>query len=333
MSFSRYILVVFSLLVFALSACKEKADGVRKDDHLKTWMSDNGKIKILSSTKMVSDLVERVGVGLVDSYALIQGEHNPHSYQLVKGDSEKLARADIIFYNGLGLEHGPSLEHYIEKSNNAYSLGGFILKNEPASIIYLDSVIDPHIWMDVSLWNKTVPLIVEKLSERAPEHAEEFKKRGYELSTELDAIHKEIVKLMEAIPENERYLVTTHDAFNYFAKAYLATKEERADGSWRERFQAPEGLAPESQLSTVDIQNLVEYIEKHKVKIIFAESNVSRDSIKKLVDASKQRGYTVRIASYPLYADAMGSPASQAGTYTKMMLYDAEAIQKELEKP
>lgn len=321
----RYLLL-FSLFIFV--SCGEPSSS--RDEKLAIWMTQNGKKKILSTTQMVGYLVDEVGNGDVDSYTLIQGEHDPHSYQLVKGDSEKLHFADLIFYNGLGLEHGPSLEQYLEKSKNAHALGDVILKNYPDDIIYLDRAIDPHIWMDASLWNKTVPFIVEKLSEIVPEKKEEFEKRGALLQEKLKNAHKEIVKKLREIPDDRRYLVTTHDAFNYFARAYL-TDSKKED--FRTRFQAPEGLAPDSQLSTADIQNLLTFIEKHNIKILFAESNVSRDSLKKLVDASSQRGYKVRIASKPLYADAVGLPGSNAENYKKMMLYNADEIHKELTLP
>src|SRR4029077_13572521 len=112
--------------------------------------------------------------------------------------------------------------------------------------------------------------------------------------------------------------------------AYLASDAERENGTWGLRVAAPEGLAPESQLSTVDIVNVMNYMRQHKVHVIFAESNVSRDSIKKIVDAASKDGFSIFIVEKPLYADAMGPKGSGAENYLGMMQYDAATIQSAL---
>ena len=168
----RYLLTL--VCAFGLFACK--ADREQKNDKLKIWMSENGKKKVLCTTAQVASLVEKVGGDAIECLTLIQGEHDPHSYQLVKGDDEKFNRADLIFFSGLGLEHGPSLAYRLEHGKSAYSLGDYILKTDPKSIIYIDTTIDPHVWMDVSLWSKTIPFIVEELSKVLPDCKDEIKK-------------------------------------------------------------------------------------------------------------------------------------------------------------
>ncbi len=323
----RHLFLLFCALFF--SACK--AEREPKEDKLRQWMSDNGKKKILCTTAMVSSLVERVGGTAIECLTLIQGEHDPHSYQLVKGDDEKIARADLIFFSGLGLEHGPSLAYHLQNSSKAYSLGAYILKTAPQNIIYIDNTIDPHVWMDVSLWSQTIPSIVETLNTLLPECKDDIKNNAKVLIAEMKNVHEMLKNELHSIPKERRYLVTTHDAFNYFTRAYLAEDEEVRDGTWRTRFQAPEGLAPDSQLSTLDIHRLAEYIMQHGVRSIFSESNVSRDSLKKLVDACKEKGYVTTIAKEPLYADALG-PFKAAGSYLMMMEYDAQVIVRGLKE-
>jgi manganese/zinc/iron transport system substrate-binding protein len=315
---------VLSFLLFV--SCSPSHDAA-----MSSWMREGGKKKILCTTSFIQNLVDRVGGDAVDAISLINGELDPHSYQLVKGDDEKLLRADLIFYNGLGLEHGPNLYHFLVHSDKSISLGDSIAKQHPESIIYLDGAVDPHIWMDVSLWKKAVPYICDELSKHIPEKKELFQKNAQELTSELDALHLFMKKTLLAIPKEKRYLVTTHDAFHYFVRAYLAEPDEISDGSWTERCAAPEGLAPDSQLSTADIQRLVQYIAKHHVSIVFAESNVSRDSIKKLVSACQGYGDKVHISPQVLYADALGKKGSDAESYQKMMQHDAITITKELQ--
>lgn len=327
----RWKHIVLLAFVFVVSGCS-KEENMPREGSLRQWMSEDGKKKVLCTTAMVRDLVQHIGGENIATYALIQGESDPHSYQLVKGDDEKFLRADLIFYNGLGLEHGPSLAHLLEHNKKAHSVGGFILEKAAEQMIYIDTVIDPHVWMDARLWSTAVPQIAEMLSTILPECKEIIKKNKEEVMRSLLKTHEELQEMLQKIPNDKRYLVTTHDAFNYFTRAYLADEKERKEGTWMRRCRSPEGLAPDSQLSTADIHRLVEYIAEHKISSIFAESNVSRDSIKKLVDACLQKGYTVHIAQDPLFADSMGPSGSSADTYIKMMDYDGRVITKELQE-
>ncbi len=317
----------FSIALVAMSVCFSACKG-RCDQGApqREWIVPNGKLKVLSTTAMIHNLVEKVGDGYVDGIVLICGELDPHTYQLVKGDDEKLAFADLIFHNGLGLEHGPSLQYYLKDSEKAVSLGDAIKKADPQDILFLKGQLDPHIWMDVSLWAKAVDPIVRALSRADPQHAEAYKENGIKLYNNLMKTHRQVKKILHEIPAKDRYLVTSHDAFNYFARAYLATDEERAKNDWHKRFDAPEGLAPESQISVSDIQSIIKHLQKYHIHVLFPESNVSKDSIRKIVNAGNEKGLELTIAKEPLYGDAMGGKGSGAGTYQTMILHNAKTI-------
>lgn len=318
------------LAIFFLFSCSDIHSN--RQAEFQRWIENNGKLKVLSTTAMINDLVQQVGGDYIDSMTLIQGELDPHSYQLVKGDDEKLNFAQLIFSNGLGLEHGPSLEHYLNHHTKNVRLGDLLYQQDPSLILEIKGQKDPHIWMDVALWAKVVPFIAEALSQMDPAHASEFKSHALQLETEMAQVHQQTKQIMQAIPARDRYLVTSHDAFNYFTRAYLAEEEEVAVGTWRERFAAPEGLAPESQLSTTDIKALIDHLARYQIHVLFPESNVNRDSIKKITQAGKEKGLEVEIACCPLYADAMGGPGSEGDTYLKMILYDATMIAHYLNK-
>lgn len=324
------ILLLFSLL-FLLSACSDSASQQRREE-LRTWMDRDGKVKVLTTIAMINDLVKNVGGEHVDSIVLIKGDLNPHAYQLVKGDDEKLAFAGIIFYNGLGLEHGPSLQHYLETSPKSVGLGNRLRDRYPEIILHYNGQLDPHIWMDISMWSKLVPFIVEALSEKDPAHAEEYRENGEKLVKRMMAVHNEILDEMMQIPQDHRYLVTSHDAFNYFARAYLAEESERGSLDWQKRFAAPEGLAPDSQLSSRDIQIIIDHLGKHNIEVLFPESNLSKDSIRKIVDAGKEKGLKLMIAKEALYGDAMGPQGSDGDTYLKMIKHNADVISRNLKK-
>lgn len=317
--------MVFIFLLVSLTSCQTE-DSAKHHKEIQDWMQKNGKIKTLSTTAMIADIVKSIGGEHVDSIALIHGQLDPHTYQLVKGDDEKLAFADIIFYNGLGLEHGPSLQNYLENHSNAIGLGNKIYAEEPELILKVNGQLDPHIWMDVSLWNKTIPFITEKLIQIDPQHAEEYQANSLRTMQLLDESHHAIKKSLQEIPNENRFLVTSHDAFNYFARAYLASPEELSNMTWDKRFAAPEGLAPESQLSSTDIQAIINHLMKYRIHVLFPESNVSKDSIQKIVSAGKEKGMDLKIASESLYGDAMGKKGSDGDTYVNMMKHNAKVI-------
>ena len=313
-------------LLFILAGCALNGGATKKASD---WMQPNGKVKVLTTTAMIDDIVRQIGGENVDTIPLIKGELDPHSYQLVKGDDEKLAMADLIFYNGLGLEHGPSLQEYLKSHPKAIPLGNKIMESEPGLLLIYKGQPDPHIWMDISLWARTVPFIVKALSEKDPVHADEYKAKGEKIAGEMEAAHRQVVDLMHAIPENKRYLVTSHDAFNYFTRAYLSADGE-GEKEWSQRFAAPEGLAPESQIGATDIQMIVDHLSQYKIRVLFPESNINRDSIRKIVEAGRKKGMEVEIADVSLYADAMGRPGSDGDTYLKMQLHNAKTIASKL---
>ncbi len=314
--------MAFLLLLFLFSCGGEQE---RAQEHHR-WMGDNGKLKVLCSIAMINDIVNRIGGEYVDSIALISGDLDPHSYEIVKGDNEKFYFADLVFYNGLGLEHSPSLLTHLTEHEYSVSLGDSIMSQAPAKVHHMKGVIDPHIWMDISLWQLIIEPIKESLSQLDPDHADSFRANAACLYDEMSDEHQGILRLFESIPESRRYLVTSHDAFNYFTRAYLATDEERSQGLWEKRFEAPEGLAPDAHLSTTDIQRTIDYIQAHDVKILFTESNVNQASLRKIINAANEKGINLSISDIALYGDAMGAPGSTGDTYLKMLRHNASVM-------
>lgn len=321
----KWLICVFLSMLVGCSSQDASSHGRA----LQQWMAANGKVKVLSTIAMIDDLVKQVGGEYVDATVLIKGELDPHSYQLVKGDDEKFAFADLVFYNGLGLEHGPSLQSFLAKNAKAIPLGNRLMDEDPALMLYYKGQIDPHIWMDISLWAKTVPYIAAALSQKDPAHADIYRANAAKLVDAMLHEHQSIANELQQIPPAKRYLVTSHDAFNYFTRAYLAVPGEE-ETLWRKRFMAPEGLAPESQISTTDIQATIDHLSRYHIHVLFPESNVNRDSIRKIVQAGKEKGLEVKIADVFLYADAMGKPDSDGNSYLKMIAHNAKAIAAQL---
>jgi manganese/zinc/iron transport system substrate-binding protein len=184
--------------------------------------------------------------------------------------------------------------------------------------------------MDIELWSKTVPFIVEALSAQDPSHAQVFQENGQKLLAQMQEAHQRVKDIMHQVPQEQRYLVTSHDAFNYFARAYLSEEGEVQSGEWQKRFAAPEGLSPDSQLSTAHIRQIIDHMKKYRIEVLFPESNVSRDSLNKILQAGKEQGLNLKMACCPLYGDAMGEPGSEGDTYLKMIEYNAKMISQHM---
>lgn len=314
----RYFLFVLVFLSFCGCSRQETRDS--------KWRQENGKLKVLTTIAMIDDLVKQIGGEDVDTLPLIRGELDPHSYEIVKGDDEKFARADLIFYNGLGLEHGLSLRQNLMNNPKAVAVAEPLLQEDPPLILTVDGECDPHVWMDIALWIRTIDPIVKALSEKDPLHAASYRARAKSVRERLEAADRKIYATLQAISPQKRYLVTSHDAFHYFTRHYLA---EPGESNWQHRCKAPEGLAPESQMSVSDVMAIISHIETFKISVLFPESNVSKDSLKKIMNASKEKGFTIRMCEDTLYGDSMGN----AGSYLEMITHNADVIARELEHP
>ncbi len=312
-----FAILLLSMLGGMLSACSHRGS------RIKDWMQDSNRLRVLSTTAQVNDLVTAVGGDRVNSWVLIQGDLDPHSYELVKGDDEKFAVADLVFYNGLGLEHGASLSSTLRASSKSVALGEKIAKRHPEKILKKGDIVDPHLWMDISVWKHAIDPILKELSRVDPEGESYYQERANRFLLEMEEVHLAIRDRLLSIPSEKRYLLTSHDAFRYFAKSYLSDEQ---DQNWSERFAAPEGLSPDGQLSSIDIQRMIEFVTSKKLLVLFPESNVSRDSIEKIAAAGKEMGLSVRICTEPLYGDSMSGLC-----YLEMMLANADVIARYLQ--
>jgi manganese/zinc/iron transport system substrate-binding protein len=309
---------VFLCLFGLLFGCQQLHQSQQR---LREWMRDDGRIKVLCTTVFVAEIVRAVGGEDVDVYQLICGQNDPHSYQLVKGDNDKFLRADIVFCSGLGLEHGASLRRRLRRSDACYLGDEINAANDLA--ISTGPTKDPHMWLDVGLWKNGSQIVSERLSAIRPELSEKFAERASETKRRLGLLDEKIFSLLQSIPLERRYLVTTHDAFHYFCRAYLATPEERRLGTWTHRCIAPEGLAPDSQISTQDVTSTVSYLLEHKIPVIFSEYGMNQDAIQTIVDVCQKKGFSVSITSDPLYSDTV---AEGCNTYESIMWYNAKVI-------
>lgn len=292
------IILVFGILISACTNVQTKSD----------------KIRIVTTIGMITDIVKNVGGDRVEVEGLMGAGVDPHLYQASEGDVARLANADIVFYNGLHLEAkmGEVLGQ-MNKTKLTVAVTNKIPKGLLLDFSGYPGFNDPHVWFDVKLWIKAVEQVEETLSQYDPEHKEEYSKRAKEYIARLEQMDKYVADKSKTIPKEQRVLVTAHDAFNYFAKAY----DFEVIGL--------QGISTEAEAGTRDVQNLADAIAKRRIKAIFVESSVPERNIRAVKEAVKSRGWDVKIGG-TLFSDAMGDEGTKEGTYIGMVRYNIDTI-------
>jgi manganese/zinc/iron transport system substrate-binding protein len=274
---------------------------------------------------MIGDLVRQVGGDRVQLSVVMPPGTDPHTYKPSPGDVAQLRGADVIFYNGLHLE-GTMVDLFEDPKK----LGGksvAVTKDIPHDKLlgWGDSggggAHDPHVWFDVRLWAQAAKVVADELAAKDPAHADEYRRRGAELDARLTALDAYAREQLAGVPKERRVLITSHDAYNYFGKAYDI------------EVRGLQGISTESEAGIQAVNAAVDFIIKAKIPAIFVESSVSPKTIERVREDCRGRGWDVRIGG-ELYSDAMGKPGEHAGyaveTYDGMVRYNVDTIVKAL---
>ncbi len=276
--------------------------------------ASNGRIKIVATTGMVADLARNLGGDRVEVTGLMGPGVDPHYYKASQGDLARMTDADIVLFNGLFLEG--KMEGIFAKMARSKKVvavaGGVDEKNLRRPPEFLGH-FDPHIWFDVSLWAQTVEVAVASLSELDPEGVEVYRGNGEQYRARLDALHQWVIEQVGEIPEQQRVLITAHDAFGYFGLAY--------------GFEVVglQGISTVAEYGVNDVTQLVDRIVERQVKAIFVESSVPARSIEAVRQGCLNRGFEVVIGG-TLYSDAMGGAGSGADSYVGMVESNVNTI-------
>lgn len=275
----------------------------------------DGKLNIVSTTSMITDLVTNIGGDAITIQGLMGSGVDPHLYKASEGDVSKLANADIIFYNGLHLE-GKLVEVFEKMQYQNIKTEAIAEAIDERTLIgsdYFQSNYDPHIWFNVDYWKQATLFIVEKLSEAIPKQKSTFEANGKTYIEKLEALKAEIISTIETLPQEKRILVTAHDAFNYFGKSF--------------GFEVVglQGLSTATEAGVQDVQKLAAFIIEKNVKAIFVESSVPKRTIEALQAAVNSKGQDVTIGG-TLYSDALGNSGTVEGTYIGMFKYNVNTI-------
>jgi manganese/zinc/iron transport system substrate-binding protein len=295
-------MVFLACITLILTACKNET-------------KTNGKLNVVTTTTMITDLVKNIGGDSINLQGLMGSGVDPHLYKASEGDVSKLVNADIIFYNGLHLEG--KLVEVLEKMRNdtkvPIALGESLDKTKLIGSDYFASNYDPHVWFDIEFFKTFANKVTEVLSEQDPENAEYYMKNEKAYLAQLDNLHKDVKGVVDALPRNKRILITAHDAFNYFGEAYTF------------KVVGLQGLSTATEAGVQDVQKLAAYIIDQDVKAIFVESSVPKRTIEALQEAVKSKGHDVKIGG-TLYSDALGDEGTVEGTYIGMYRYNIKTI-------
>ncbi len=274
----------------------------------------SGKLKVVVTTSMLTDLVKNIGADLIEIEGLMGPGVDPHLYKASEGDVSKLFNADVIFYNGLHLEGKlVAVFEQMEAQKTTVALGEFLAKEGLIGSDYFASNYDPHLWFNIQYFKEFSDKVTSVLSEKDPKNAASFTANNLAFQQELDLLQTTVVNTIATLAPEKRILVTAHDAFNYFGKAYGF------------KVVGLQGLSTATEAGVQDVQKLSDYIIANKVKAIFIESSVPRRTIEALEAAVLSKGHQVSIGG-SLYSDALGDVGSVEGTYIGMFLYNVKTI-------
>ncbi|MGB0991553.1 MAG: metal ABC transporter solute-binding protein, Zn/Mn family [Akkermansiaceae bacterium] len=274
-------------------------------------------IRVVTTSTMVTDMVQAIGGERVSVKGLMGPGVDPHSFQVTPQATAALSKANIIFYSGLHLEG--KIQDALEKNDKAHAVTSSIPKEKllkPQE--EFEGHFDPHVWGNPEVWVDCLDTIVKVLSKEDPEGAEEYEFKAELYYDSLMEMHEWAQKRVAEIPAEQRVLVTSHDAFFYFGKAYGF------------QVRGLRGVSTNSEPGLKDRAELVAFIKEKKLKMIFPESSVNAKGIKAVAEEAG-----VKVSEHELFSDAMGKlgdvvelhgESYDKGTYIGMMKHNINTI-------
>jgi manganese/zinc/iron transport system substrate-binding protein len=269
----------------------------------------------MATTGMVKDMVQQIGGDRIAVDSIMREGVDPHLYQPMASDVRKVLAADLVFASGLNLE-GRMIE--IFERSRSMGVQVFLVTDRIEKAVLLDSADypgqhDPHVWHDVSQWSAGIPLVVAALSTADPSGAEIYERNAAGYATRLKNLHDYVTRVMASVPPDQRVLITAHDAFGYFGKAYGI------------EVRGVQGITTESEAGIRDINELVNFIVARRISAVFIEASVNDRNVRALIEGASDRGHDVSIGG-TLYSDSMGAPGTWQGTYEGMIEHNVNLM-------
>jgi manganese/zinc/iron transport system substrate-binding protein len=273
-------------------------------------------LDVVATTGMVGDVVKAVAGARVDVRVLMGEGVDPHLYRARASDVRAIMRADAVFYNGLFLEGRMAevLEQAAKRGKEVVAVGEVVSEDiRLGLVIDGEAHTDPHVWMDTRLWTITIEPITATLIRIDPAGKASYLANAAAFKKQLIDVDVYIREVLATVPVTQRVLITAHDAFGYFGRAYNVS------------VAGIQGISTESEAGLADIIRLVNYIVEHKIPAVFVESSVPEKNVRALIEGAESQGHVVRIGG-ELFSDAMGEPGTWEGTYIGMVDHNATTI-------
>lgn len=270
----------------------------------------NAKPLVVSTTTMLNDLVKQVGGDVVESTSIMTPGGDPHLYQPTPNDVKIIAKSDLVVVSGL------NLEGWIDDLvRNASSNSTVVVASRGVDPIKMENTygVDPHFWFDLKLWRIAARNVSQSLMKLVDEKGKaKIAANLKRYLEEIDTVEKECFRWISTIPKDQRVLVTSHDAFAYFGRAFDM------------EVVAIQGVSTEQEASNRDLINVIETIKKRNLKSVFIETSVNPALVKQV---AKETGVNL---SGPLYSDSIGIPSSEANTFLNALSTNVKIIAKGL---
>lgn len=265
---------------------------------------------LLTTTGMIADMLQHIAGDSMVVEALMRPGVDPHLYKASQGDLARILAADYLFYNGLHLEG--KLASILEKQRRVKPVVA-IGDGLDGLITLSKDTYDPHIWFDVALWKSATANAAHRLAELDRNNAAYYNANAAGYMAALDSLDTWVRATIQRIPEEKRVLITAHDAFSYFGRAYDM------------EVMGLQGISTLAEFGLQDVSALANYITEHRIPAVFVESSVSDRALKAVLAGVRERGGSVRIGGN-LYSDAMGAPGTPGGTYIGMVRHNVNTI-------
>lgn len=288
------------LAVFVLAGCGSVPDPVAAE-----------RVHVVTTTSILADAIREIGGDAVAVESLMGPGVDPHLFKATAGDLVRLQSADVVIFHGLHLE--AKMADVLAEIRAPVVLAAAEQLPTSALITVAGGAHDPHVWFDVRLWRDIAQPIAAALAQADPAHAADFKARAADFAARLDSLDAEIRLLVDQVPAERRIIVTAHDAFSYFGRAYGF------------EVHGLQGVSTAAEAGIADVSRLADFIVERRVPALFVESSVSPRSIQAVQEAVRARGWNVAIGDQ-LYSDALGSPESEAATYIGMVRSNTRSI-------
>lgn len=313
-------LVLALAIVFLLTGCGAKNNGTNAGENNGKGVTEEttDKKKVTVTTSFLNDMVHQLAGDFVEREMIIPAGEDPHLYVAKSQDMNKIADADLLLYHGLHFE-GKMID-VLEKEGVSVS-EDFDMSKVGEMEQDGEIIMDPHFWFDIDLYKLATERAAKALQELVPEHQEEIAANLEEYLKELDELDAYNREQLATIPEATRYLITPHDAFNYFSRRYNI------------QVVAPQGVSTDSEVANKDIDETVNFIVEHKVPAIFAESTTDPARMEKLKESCGAKGWDVRVVGgegNELFSDSLAPEGQDGDTFISMYKHNVNLIVENL---